>query len=579
MPHAIRIERDVAMETRDGTVLRADVVRPETPKPVPALVCRTPYDKSLRLGTFGHVRALDAASAGFAVVFQDIRGRFASEGRWEAMAWDTVERDDGYDTVEWVAAEPWCDGRVGMIGGSYEGLNALAAAAARPPALGAIAPALLGAADARKTSMMLEGVMLSWAALVAMDVLERRRREGALDPSDVAKAMGTLADPARAARTLPLAELPPFTLPGMPTYEELAERLVRASASITDAVGAIEVPALWTTGWWDHGGGSDLYRAMRVRAASATAREETRLIVGPWSHTQHDCSLGDLGFGQLASLTSAQVSAAHLGFFARHLRGEDARTGSRVRFFLTGANVWQTAGDWPPPEAEEEAWSLGSERSARSVRGDGWLAAGERRGGTAADTYLADPDDPVPAIGWRALNLGGSTIAGPLDQSRVESRDDVLVYSSPALPEMLEVTGDPEVRLWVSTSARDADFMVKLCDVDPSGVSRNVGDGFVRLRWRESATKPVETTPGDVVALTIPLGFVGHAFRAGHRVRLQVASSAFPHVDRNRNTGAPVATDTGRVVAAQRVFHDERFPSALRLPVRRRTQRKEDRER
>ena len=555
MAAPIRIDLDVEMRARDGTVLRADVIRPDAADRVPALVCRTPYDKTLRRSTYAHLRPLDAAAAGFAVVFQDVRGRFASEGEWTPMAWGEVEGPDGHDCVEWVAREPWCDGQVGLFGGSYEGLNALAAAQARPPSLRAIAPALLGSADGRRTTMMLEGIIVSWSALVAVDLLERRRRAGDVDGAGFAKAMAALGDPAGAARTLPLAALGPLTIPGMPSYAELCERLRRASDAIADGIARIEVPSFWTTGWWDQAGGSALFRRARAHAATEAARAGARLWIGPWSHTQFGPCLGELGFGALAAIESAMVSGAHLAFFARYLRGASGDS-PRVRYFLTGRNVWRDAADWPPPAVRERRLHLDA----------GGRLADDAPTTEGADRYRHDPQDPVPSIGVRALNLGGATVPGPFDQSRVESRADVLVYTSAPLEAALEVAGDPVLHLFVSSSASDADFVAKLCDVDRQGVSRNVADGFVRLRWREPGGESF-VAPGTVVEIAIDLGLVGHAFLPGHRVRVQVASSAFPHLDRNLGTTEPIGAGTEGVVAEQTIHRGRGRASFVALPV------------
>ncbi|MBV9664110.1 MAG: CocE/NonD family hydrolase [Actinobacteria bacterium] len=558
MPDAIRIERDVEMKARDGVILRADIVRPERPDRVPAIVCRTPYDKALRLASYAHLRAFDAAANGFAVVFQDIRGRFASDGDWALMGWDQVERADGYDCVEWVAGEPWCDGRVGMMGGSYEALNALAAAEARPPSLRAIAPALVGSANARLTTRMLEGVVLSWSALIAIDVIEKRAARGQVDGADMGKAMGALVDPARIATTLPLDELPPLTIPGMPSFRELTERLMASSATVTADLDQIEVPALWTTGWWDQAGGSDLFREVRARGATSAAREMSRLIVGPWSHTQHDVHLGDLGFGQLASLQGGGIGAAHIDFFTRHLGAAADPSPPTVRYFLTGTNAWRDDVDWPPPSGVATPLYLHS---------DGALLTRAPEATAASDHYVYDPADPVPSIGFRALNLGGSTVPGPFDQRRVESRGDVLVYTSAALDTTVEVVGDPAVELFVSTDAPDTDFVAKLCDVDSHGISRNIADGLVRLCWSDDGREPREVAAGDVVPVTIALGLVGHAFLPGHRIRLQVTSSAFPHFDRNLNTGNPPGSETAGMPAKQAVYRCQGSASRLMLPV------------
>ncbi len=388
------------MKTRDGTILRSDIIRPELSEPVPALVCRTPYDKDIRLGSFAHLSALDAAKAGFAVVYQDIRGRFASEGEWSLMGWDKVEQDDGFDCIEWVASQGWCTGRVGMIGGSYEALNALAAAIAQPPGLRAIAPALVGSTNSRMTTRMLEGVILSWSALVAIDVLQKRAAQGEqVDPGDMAKAMLALVDPASVASTLPLADLAPLTIRGMPSYRELTERIIISGRAMTDAFNRIQVPALVTTGWWDQAGGSHFFRMLRSIGATSRAREETRMLVGPWSHTQHDVHLGDLGFGQLASLLGGGIGAAHLAFFSRHLR-DATPFEPDVRYFLTGDNAWRHASDWPPPGSREHHLFLHSVDGANSVCGDGALTPTTPTSEDAADEFSYDPNDPVPSVGF-----------------------------------------------------------------------------------------------------------------------------------------------------------------------------------
>jgi putative CocE/NonD family hydrolase len=568
VPHSIRIDRDVEMKTRDGVTVRADVARPMVDDKLPALVCRTPYDKALRLRDYRLLPTLVAAAYGFAVVYQDVRGRFASDGNWRPMAWDDVEATDGYDCIEWVASESWCNGCVGMIGGSYEGLNQLAAARRQPPGLRAIAPALLGAGaeSARRTTMMLEGIVLSWSALMAADLLDRARRNGDVDTRAAANVLATMADPARAAWTLPLSALPTLSVLGMPSYRQLIDLLLRAGAA-AGSEERITVPSLWVSGWYDHAVGTQQFRALRARGGSAAARAQTKMILGPWSHTQHEVALGELGFGQFASLLGAGVPQAHLRFFGRHLRGDDVPELPAVKYFVMGVNLWKEASDWPIPGTEWRHLYLHSHGAANGVSGDGGLDWHPPRSEERPDRYRYDPAQPVPAIGFRALNLGGSTVPGPFDQARVERRPDVLVYTSEPLDAPLEVVGDIELCLCISSNAPDTDFVAKLCDVDPSGRSLNIADGVLRARWREGGSEETFLERGAVYRLRIDLGPTGHAFLPGHRIRLQVTSSAFPHFDRNLNTGHPIGVGVQGVVAEQTIYHDAEHPSYLVLPI------------
>jgi hypothetical protein len=259
------------------------------------------------------------------------------------------------------------------------------------------------------------------------------------------------------------------------------------------------------------------------------------------------------------------ISQHHVTFYDRHLRGADVDI-PIVRYFVLGTKVWKDADDWPPPGTEFQRLYLRSGGKAKSAGGDGTLSAEEPPASEGPDRFDYDPFDPVPSWGFKVMYTGGTTLAGPYEQTRVEKRPDVLVYTSPPLEHDLEVVGDIVLHLFIASSAVDTDFVAKLCAVDRDDNSFNLADGFLRASLRTGWHTPTPLNPGEVTELVIEMGPTGYHFRSGERIRVQVTSSAFPHLARNMNTGLPVESDAAGVVAHQTVFHDAARASYLLLP-------------
>lgn len=565
---SIRIDRNVAMQTRDGVTLRADVYRPDIQAKIPAIVMRTPYDKRVTARTNAYLPPLTACAAGFAVVVQDIRGRYASEGEWDLVHLHAANVADGEDCIEWVASEPWCDGNVGMMGGSYVGVTQLAAAAGQPKSLRAIAPWLLGMAPERAMghSLPLESMTVGWMAGLGVDLVMKKLQTGEAELSDLRMLVEALVDPARSADVLPLSDLLNLQTPGNPSYAEVDEMLAHANSEIGTNFDKFTVPALWCFGWYDNAGGTEMFEQMSREAASEVARTESRLLIGPWTHNYALDFVGQFGLGALGSAAGGGVPQSHLKFYSRHLRGEDVDI-PVVRYFVMGSNVWKTADAWPIPGTEFRDLFLRSDGGANSDTGDGRLSRDEPAAGERPDTYRYDPMDPVPAWGFRVMYTGGSVVNGPYEQARVERRPDVLVYTSDVLDAPLEIAGDIRLHLWAASSARDTDWIVKLCVVDRAGLSVNLADGYLRARVRDDWQHPELMEPGTPYEFSIGLGQCAYRFEPGQRVRLQVTSSAFPHLVRNMNTGNPIHDDAEGVVAEQTILHDPAHPSRLVLPV------------
>jgi putative CocE/NonD family hydrolase len=544
------VERNVVVPMRDGVVLRADVYRPATDAPVPAVVNRTPYDRSSLLIQLAALEPERVVDAGLALVCQDVRGRFGSDGEFYTFFDDGR---DSFDTVEWAAAQRWCDGSVGMVGRSYAAAVQWLGAAERPPHLKAISPIVTGS-DYYHGWIYEGGAFQLGFNVFWMWLMSKPREVGKLDG---------------VYRHLPLRTLP---IDGLAWARLYAHWLAHStddhywrSLSINRRYEQIEVPALIVGGWYDVfiRGTLENYVGMRTRGGSAAARAGQRLLVGPWAHGSTYGPYPEHAFDLFGQEATIDVSALQLRFFARHLLGEENGLDEEppVRIFVMGENRWRDEEDWPLARATESRWYL---------RAGGRLAR-DGPGDESSDEYVYDPHDPAPTLGGptslpaRMMKMN----SGPLDQSRLEGRGDVLAYTSDPFDERLEVTGPLELILHAATSATDTDFVAKLTDVRPDGSAIILAEGVLRARFREGFDREVLVEPDRAYEYRIELGATSNVFLPGHRIRLLVTSSSFPRFDRNPNTGHPLGVDgeADLCAARQRIFHDARRPSHLLLPV------------
>lgn len=552
----MRVESDLAVPMRDGVTLRADVYLPDGDRPVPAIVSRTPYDKSFPLTPVAAVDPERAVEAGFALLCQDVRGQYASDGDFNPFI---TEGADGYDTIEWVAAQPWCDGAVGMSGRSYTAATQWRAALERPAALKAIFPIVVGS-DYYHGWVYQGGAFEFGFNLFWVHLMTDPKGRGSLDEQ---YRHLPISDPPLLAES-PAGEFYREWL-AHPTYDDHWRRM-----SLRDRYGEVQVPVFNVGGWFDMflGGTLENFRRMRSEGGNEAARAGTRLLVGPWAHGSAFGAYPDHEFKELGSETRIDLADAQLGFFARHLSGDDRAEvqDAPVRIFVMGENRWRDEADWPPPAAREERWFLHGDAAA----GGGSLGT-EPPADEPHDEYVYDPRDPAPTAGGPTSLPGRflKTNAGPVDQAPVESRPDVLVYSSDPLERPFEVTGPLELVLYASSSAPDTDWVAKLCDVDSDGVSRILAEGVLRARFRDGFEEPSPLEPGRAYEFRVDLVATSNVFLPGHRVRLDVTSSSFPRIDRNANSGRPPGEDTEDTLtpARQRVFHDADRASHLRLPV------------
>ena len=552
----MRVERDLVVPMRDGTKLRADVYLPEEERPVPAILSRTPYDRSFGLTPPAALDPERATDAGLAMVCQDVRGQYGSEGEFYPFR---SERADGYDSVEWVAAQSWCDGAVGMAGRSYTAATQWLAAAERPPALRAIAPMVVGS-DPFDGWVYQGGAFQLGFNLFWVHVMTSGRRKAKLDEQYRHLPLTTppLLDESPAGRFY-------RDWLGHPTADEYWSEL-----SMRGHYGDVEVPTLVVGGWFDLflKGTLESFSRMRAGAGSEAARAGSRLVIGPWAHGSTYGAYPDHSFKELGQEDRPDLAQLQIGFFARHLQGrEDGGEGAPVRIFVMGENRWRDESEWPLARARSERWFLRRDPGDE----DGGRLSPEPPAAEQPCEYVYDPRDPAPTLGGPTSLPGKflSTNAGPVDQRELERRTDVLVYSSDPLEQPLEVTGPLKLVLNAATDAPDTDFVAKLSDVAPEGTSRILAEGVLRARFREGFRDPRPVEPGAALEYRIDLVATSNVFLAGHRIRLSVTSSSFPRFDRNANSGKPLGTDTEEDLrpARQTVFHDTDLPSHLVLPV------------
>ena len=547
---------------RDGTVLRSDVYLPRGKGPFPTLVQRTPYNK-LRPQSIATFERL--AEAGYGIVIQDIRGRWASDGEFHPMfnpGWTDAE--DGYDTVEWAAAQPWSNGQVGTFGYSYGAWTQWALAPTRPPHLVTM---FTGGMAPRTTDWELGGVFRAGRALqwllgsMAPDsqkTLPEPHGPGTVEDYDDLDS----ANREKWLWYLPWKDLPLEAVGGL--GERFQDWLANHHVDrwgFDENFGKIDLPVFHRTGWYDRLVRTvDMFKGMRESGATEEARRNQRLIVGPWTHTS-DLSrrVGQVDFGPEAEVDYFSLIVP---WFDHWLKGEGngVMDGPPVRLFVMGANRWRDEEEWPLSRARMVDFYLDSDGSASSPSGSGSLGR-SAPSGELPDHYTYDPRDPVMTL----YNQNGHD--EPHDLRLLDHRRDVLSYESDPLEEGIEVTGDPVMTLFASSSALDTDFIVKLVDVHPDGFAQSLCYGIVRARFRNGFDKPELMTPGKPYEFVVELLPTSNLFRAGHRIRVDISSSDFPNFDRNHNVGREDWADPQLRVAHQTVFHDAVRPSRITLPV------------
>ena len=565
--HDVVEERNVMVPMRDQVKLATDVFRPKDEPKAPVIFIRTPYKKEM-----GELEARYFARRGYVCAVQDCRGRFSSEGTWEPFV---NEPQDGYDTIEWLAVQPWSTGNVGMIGGSYVGWVQWWAAREKPAHLVTIIPNV-SPPDPFYNIPYEYGVFFILGAIWWADILES---EATADLSGAAMSRIGEKKYGKLLRSLPVIDLDKAILGKENPYwrkwiEHPTNDAYWERANFLERLRDISLPAFHQSGWFD---GDGIGSKLNYLAMKAAGHPSQKLILGPWGHQDKATrQVGDLDFGSQALLDLPKL---YLRWFDYWLKGVENGIIKEplVKIFVMGTNKWLEGDTYPLPYTQMQKWHLGSGGKANTSKGDGTLSPELPPVASAADTYVYDPGDPTPNPDFYEESEENEKRVRPVEEKRQEaeayhekvtsSRSDILVYQTKTLEKSLTFAGPVSAVIYASSSAKDTDWFMRLVWIKKDGKVFPLGEGKIRARFRKSMKNPEPLKPGEVYEYALDLWQTGITIPAGDAVRVEVASASFPLFSRNLNTGGHNEKETRFVKAEQAVFHSQKYPSHLLLPV------------
>lgn len=591
------IDQKVMVEMRDGVRLATDVYRPKTDKPVPIIFSKTPYNFNSwgdgKERTRTKERALEAIKRGYAYVVQNERGRYFSEGKWEILG---VPTTDGYDAFTWMKEQPWCNGKIATLGCSSTAEWQMAVAALDHPAHAAMVPQGYGAGVGRVGEYYEQGnwfkggaqqmLFTSWLYSVQNDEFRPRVPAGATQEDLVRISrfydLASEAPPvdwSEAFKHLPVQDIIKNVNGTKGIYDEMIRRKPNDSAWFEGGLYHDDmpfgVPSFWFVSWYDVASSPNLalFNHVRKNAKDPQVRDNQYLIIAPTLHCRFtratkNTIVGERSVGDARLNYDEQI----YDWFDYLLKGKNNEFTSktpRVQYYTMGMNKWQSADTWPPADTEMTTYYLNSNGRANSLYGDGELTTIQAKKDTPNDEFVYNPLNPVLSYGGNVCCTGNAVQGGAYDQQVMETRHDILVYSTPPLEEGVEVSGFVECTLYVGSDAKDTDFTLKLIDVYPDGRAYNLDETIQRVRYREGYDKEVFMKEGEVYKVKLSPLSTSNYFEKGHQIRIEVSSSNFPRFTRNLNTGGNNYDEKEAVVARNKVYHSEAYPSMIRLPIRR----------
>ncbi|MGB5430562.1 CocE/NonD family hydrolase [Eudoraea sp.] len=589
------IDQKVMMPMRDGIRLATDIYRPKTDKKVPVIFSRTPYNFNSwgdgEQKTRTAEKAYEVVQRGYAYVVQNERGRYYSEGEWDILG---IPLTDGYDAFSWMKDQPWSNGKIGTLGCSSTAEWQMAVAALDHPSHAAMVPQSFGAGVGRVGDYYEQGnwyrggaeqlLFFAWLYGVEHDKYKPRIPEGATQEDlirisrfyDLAPENPPV-DMSEALAHLPIQDI----LQNIKGKREVFDKMVRRNPNHEDWYTGglyhddmeIGVPSFWFASWYDVSISPNLalYNHVRNNSKDQFIRDNQYLVIAPTLHCRYtrataNTIVGERNVGDARLNYNEQIYS----WFDLWLKGENNKfkdNTPRVQYYTMGTNVWQSSETWPPESSELKTYYLTSGGKANSLYGDGRLSIKEPDSGNTPDSFKYDPMNPVKSYGGNVCCTGNAVKGGAYDQQAMETRQDILVYTTEPLEEGLEVTGFIKSKLYVSSDAKDTDFTIKLIDVYPDGRAYNLDETIQRVRYREGYDKEVFMEKENVYEINLTPMATSNFFEKGHRIRIEVSSSNFPRFARNLNTGGDNFDEKEGVVARNSVHHSKQYPSQIRLPI------------
>lgn len=589
------VDQKVMMPMRDGVRLATDIYRPKTDAKVPIIFSRTPYnfnswgDGEQRTRTMRS--AMDAVKRGYAYVVQNERGRYFSEGEWDILG---VPLTDGYDAFSWMKDQSWSNGKIGTIGCSSTAEWQMAVAALDHPSHAAMVPQAFGAGVGRVGDYFEQGnwyrggveqmLFFSWLYGVEHDKFKPRIPEGATQEDlirisrfyDLAPENPSV-DMAEALKHLPIQDI----LKNINGKKEVFDKMVRRKPNHPDWYKGglyhddmgFGVPSFWFASWYDVSISPNLalFNHVRNNAEDPEVRENQYLVIAPVLHCRYtrateNTMVGERNVGDARLNYDEQIYA----WFDWWLKGENTNFKEktpRVQYYTMGSNKWQASETWPPENTKMVTYYLNSGGKANSRFGDGLLSP-KKPSKDNPDSFVYDPMNPVNSYGGNVCCTGNAVQGGAFDQQAMETRNDILVYTTDVLKEGVEVSGFIESTLFVSSDAKDTDFTIKLIDVYPDGTAYNLDETIQRARFREGYDKEVFMKNGEVYKVDLTPMSTSNYFEKGHRIRIEISSSNFPRFARNLNTGGNNYDESEAVIANNSIHHSKSYPSQIKLPIK-----------
>ncbi|MFN3379551.1 MAG: CocE/NonD family hydrolase [Runella zeae] len=589
------VDQKVMMPMRDGVRLATDIFRPKTDKPVPVIFSKTPYNFNSwgngEMNTRTYQAALEAVSRGYAYVVQNERGRFFSEGDWDILGPPTT---DGYDAFSWLTKQAWCNGKIGTIGCSSTAEWQMAVAALDHPSHAAMVPQGFGAGVGKVGEFWEQGnwyrggaqqmLFTAWLYGTQNDAVRPQFPKNATQEElqrvsryfDLATEMPPV-DWSKGLRHLPVQDIIKNVNGQKGVYEKM---IVRKPNDPEWFKGGLYhdnmpfgVPSFWFVSWYDVSSAPNLalFNHVRKNATDPQVRDNQYLVIAPTLHCAYkrateNTIVGERSVGDARLNYDEQIYA----WFDHWLKGEINdffKKTPRVQYYTMGSNKWQSSETWPPANVEMKTYYLNSSGKANSLYGDGKLTLQAPSKENKTDEFAYDPKFPVPSYGGNVCCTGNAVQGGSFDQHQMETRHDILVYTTEPFKDGVEMTGQIETTLYVSSDAKDTDFTVKVIDVYPDGRAYNLDETILRARYREGFDKEVWMEKGKVYKLNLSPMVTSNYFAPGHSIRIEISSSNFPRFDRNLNTGGNNYDEKEGVVAHNQIHHSAAYPSQVRLPL------------